>query len=321
MIINHNMNAMIAYRYMSINMSMMTKAMERLSSGLAINRAADNSAGLAISERMKAQIRGLQQASRNAQDGISAIQVADGALNETTSMLQRMRELATQSANGTLNDQDRKNIQYEINQLTSEINNIGNNTEFNTIKLLNPSAQNYSGVSSQLTIQVGANSGQIMEVPLEDMRAKALNISGESGATVTSEDGTVTAKLVKADLGDTDNGVTNGSDGKIVEYALDVSDPKNASAAIKIFDDAIQKVASFRGTLGAIQNTLEYRIDYLNNTADILTSAESRIVDADMAKEMLAYSKYSILFQVSQAMLAQANRQSEGIIQLLKSLI
>lgn len=309
MIIGHNINAMIAYRHMSYNLNMVGKAMERLSSGLRINRAADDPAGLAISEIMRAQIRGLEQASRNAQDGISAIQVADGALNETHSILQRMRELATQAANGTLSDSDRKNIQEEINQLTSEINSIGNNTEFNTMKLLNDSAYKYDGVNSELRLQIGPNTGQSLGIKLEDMRSKALNISGQAGTSVTSKDGKVTAKF--SDVG------LNGSNS---ECALDVSSPENASAAIKIYDDAIQQVSSFRGRLGATQNALEHRINYLDNTAENLTAAESRIRDADIAKEMMNYAKYNILLQVSQAILAQANHQAEGVLQLLKSL-
>lgn len=301
MIIGHNMNAMIAYRHMSYNLNMLGRAMERLSSGLRINRAADDPAGLAISERMRGQIRGLEQAARNAQDGISVVQVADGALNETHSILQRMRELAVQAANGTLNDKDRKCIQEEINQLTAGINDIGNNTEFNTMKLLNNSICKYDGANSEIKLQIGANSGQILGVKLEDMRAKALNISGQEGTSVTSKDGKVTAKYGK-------------------DCALDVLTPENASAAIQIYDDAIEKVSSSRGRLGATQSMLEHRISYLNNTAENLTAAESRIRDADIAKEMMNYAKYNILFQVSQALLAQANQQAEGVIQLLKSL-
>lgn len=309
MIIGHNINAMIAYRNMTYNLNMLGRAMERLSSGLRINRAADDPAGLSISEKMRAQIRGLEQASRNAQDGISVIQVADGALNETHSILQRMKELAIQAANGTLNDEDRKNIQEEINQLTSEINSIGNNTEFNTMKLLNDSAYKYDGVNSELRLQVGPNTGQSLGIKLEDMRAKALNISGQAGTNVTSKDGKVIAIFSNVQL--------NGGN---TECALDLSNPENASAAIKIYDDAIKSVSSARGRLGATQNALEHRINYLDNTAENLTAAESRIRDADMAKEMMNYAKYNILLQVSQAILAQANHQAEGVLQLLKSL-
>ncbi|WP_411678915.1 flagellin [Clostridium thailandense] len=312
MIINHNINAMIACNYMTKNMNMLGKVMQRLSSGLRINSAADDPAGLAISERMKGQIRGLEQASRNVQDAISVIQVADGALNESHSILQRMKALATQASNGTLNDTDRNSIQQEINQLTSEINDIGNNTEFNTIKLLNG--------NDKMDIQVGASSGQMVGIELEDMRARALGISGDSGGSVVSKDGSITAKFVKADSKEPNNGVTNESGNKVVEYALDVTNPENASNAIKIYSDAIEKVSSCRGRLGAEQNALEYRADYLNKAAENLTSAESRIADADMAKEMMEYARYNILFQGAQALFSQANQQAKGVIELLKSL-
>ncbi|OFI06482.1 flagellin [Clostridium acetireducens DSM 10703] len=306
MIINHNINAMIAYRYMNINLFKAGRAMERLSSGLRINRAADDAAGLAISEKMRGQIRGLQQASRNAQDGISLIQTAEGALDETHSILQRMRELAVQAANGTYTDEDRLKIQKEINQLTREINRIGNDTEFNTKKLLCSEKDDFG-----VNLQVGANSGQTIKVVLKDMRASALNISGSADGDVTSKDGKVHAKFTKA----TDNGVTNGNN---TGYALDVSTHENASAAIKIFDDAIGDVSSFRASLGAYQNRLEHTINNLDNMAENLSAAESRIRDADMAKEMMEYARYSILAQVAQAMFAQAKSQPNMILELLK---
>lgn len=307
MIINHNIAAMTACRYMNINLSLANKAMQRIVTGRRINSAADDPAGLAISERMKAQIRGLQQASRNAQDGISMLQVADGALSETHSTLQRLRELATQAANGTLSSEDRNKIQIEVDQLTSGINRIATDTEFNTIKILDPSAGS-NGANSQLIFQVGANSGQVMAIPIKDMKSNALNISGIAGAVATSKDGSTNGRF----------STTKSSDES--SYALDVSTPENASAAIKIYDDAINQVSSTRATFGAIQNGLEYRINYLDNAAENLTAAESRIVDADMAKEMLEYSKHYILFQVCQAMLSQANQQSKNVIELLKSL-
>lgn len=274
MIINHNINAMRICRYMNINMALASKAMQRISSGYRINSAADDPAGLGISEGMRAQIRGLQQASRNAQDGISAIQVADGALNETQSMLQRLRELAVQAANGTYTSADRKSIQCEIDQLTEGINRIAADTEFNTKKLLDS-----NGVNSVIKLQIGANSEQVMGIQLQDMRSDALNICG-----------------------------------------IDVSTPEKASAAIKTYDDAINKVSSFRATLGATENVLGYRIDYLDNTSENLTAAESRIRDADMAKEIMEYEKHNILCQVCQSLLAQANHQNDSIIELLKSL-
>lgn len=231
MIITHNINAMTVCRYMTQNMNMLSKAMQRISSGLRINSAADDPAGLGISQGMKAQIRGLEQASRNVQDAISLIQVADGALNESTSILQRMKVLATEAANGTLTYVNRNNIQQEINQLTSAINDMGNNTEFNTIKLLNGNDKNIN----ELNIQIGANSRQMMGIQFEDMRAKALGISGDYGESAISKDHSVEAKFTQ------NSGVTNGSGNKLIEYALDVTDPKNASNAIKIYSDAIEK--------------------------------------------------------------------------------
>lgn len=306
MFINHNIDAIRACRYMNIHLAFASRAMQRISSGRRINSAADDPAGLSISEKMEAQIRGLQQSSRNAQDGISAIQVADGALNETTSMLQRLRQLAVQASNGTLTTQDRKNIQIEVDELTSGINKIGTDTEFNTIKLLDPDGNDK--VNSELKLQVDANQGQIMEVPIPDMRSNAINISGKAGAEVKSKDGSVTGKFSTTKCSDASG------------YALDVTTPGNASAAIKIYNDAINQVSSSRSSLGAMQNALEYRINYLDNTAENLEAAESRITDADMAKEMMEYTKESILCECCQKMLVQANHKQESIIELLKSL-
>lgn len=307
MIINHNINAMRACRYMNIHQPLESKAMQRISSGYRINSAADDPAGLGISEGMRAQIRGLQQASKNAQDGISVIQVADGALNQTHSMLQRMREIAVKASNGTCTSEDRKSMQLEINQLTSEVNKIGTDTEFNTIKLLSSIASEFDDAPG-INLQIGANSGQTMKILIQSMKAKGLNISGDSDAVATSEDGKSKGKFSKVKCeGDTG-------------YALDISTPENAGAAISIYSDAINKVSSSRATLGAMQNVLEYRMNYLDNTADNLTAAESRIRDADMAREVMEYSKQSILYQVSQAMLVQANRQPDSIKELLKAM-
>ncbi|WP_096635467.1 flagellin [Clostridium cochlearium] len=275
MIINHNINAMVAYRNMAWHNNMVGRAMERLSSGLRINRAADDAAGLAISEKMRAQVRGLQQASRNTQDGISLIQTAEGALNETHSILQRMRELAVQAANDTNAKEDRDALQQEFTELIKEINRIGNDTEFNTKKLLNGD----SGNSSKVTLQIGANKGQNYLIDIKDMRAEALNI----------------------------------------DENLDISNHENASSAIKILDGAINSVSSQRASLGASQNVLEHRINYLENTAENLIASESRIRDADMAKEMMNLARHSILQQVAQAMLIQANQQSKSIIELLRN--
>lgn len=281
MIINHNVNAMIAYRNIMINGALAGKSMERLASGMRINRASDDPAGLAISEKMRAQIRGLEMASRNVQDGISMIQVAEGGVKEIQSMLQRMRELAVQAANGINSPEDRNNIQDEINQLTRGIDDIAKGTEFNTIKLLNANAAD----AEEVKLQIGANEGQFFGVKLQNMNSEALGI----------------------------NGNTN-------KYGVDVSTEEKASSAIKVFDDAINKASSFISSLGASSNMLEHRINYLENTIGNLTEAESRIRDAHMAKEMMNYTKYSVLQQVAQAIFSQVLKQQESTIQLLKSL-
>jgi flagellin len=281
MVINHNINAMIAYRNIMINSTLAGRAMERLASGKRINRAADDPAGLAISQKMEAQIRGLRMASRNAQDGISMMQVAEGGVTEIQSMLQRMRELAVQAANGTNSPEDLKNIQDEINELTKGIDGIANGTEFNTIKVLNANAVD----KGEVQLQIGANEGQSFGVKFKNMSSAALGIKG-----------------------DKDN------------YGVDISIPEKASAAIKIFDDAIKTTSSFRSSLGATSNMLEHRINYLENTICNLTDAQSRIMDADMAKEMMNYAKYSVLQQVAQAMFSKMIKQQDSTIELLKSL-
>lgn len=278
--INHNTSAMTAYRNYQKAMSAQAKAMERLASGLRINRAADDPAGLAISEKRRAQIRGLHQASRNAQDGISLIQTGEGALNEVHSILQRMRELTVQASNDTNTEAERNAIQREIDELTKEITSIGNNTEFNTMKLLN-------GSKKEFTLQIGANAGQTMTIEMKDMRADALGITG----TVN---------------GFTDNGT------------LDMSSHESATSALEIIDEAVKRVSSQRSLLGAYHNRLEYTISNLDNTAENLTAAESRIRDADIAKEMMEYTKQSILAQVALAMMAQSQKQQQMILQLLK---
>ncbi|NLW23719.1 MAG: flagellin [Clostridia bacterium] len=586
MIINHNIAALNTYRQLSSNNVMGQKSLEKLSSGLRINRAGDDAAGLAISEKMRAQIRGLDQAARNAQDGISMIQTAEGALNEVHSILQRMRELANQAANDTNVTVDRAEIQKEINQLTSEINRIGNTTEFNTQKLLNGdmsvieagtevtitntksatytpvfalgttwtnqdgkkpvisdgandnqiafssfdidgtndfswdidtgetnritiersgddilisivatdtdgdalsitndkmaydgpngkyvydangvkfeitaaefekfndggkleidlnayaggagnvdltsqtvgTVSDYSqtlsgggstfgsfaagievditdaewidgvvgikitgtgldatggtlkielldaggdalvteeftiaagagditydnhGVSFTYTIedtsnlqlemdfdtvtttatttatvdnsakfQIGANTGQSMSVDIKDMRSVALGVSSNTAsAEVTVKDNM--GNDIKAYFTAVKT-VTNGTDNKTAEYALDVSTHDRATAAIKVINDAIEKVSTERSKLGAYQNRLEHTINNLGTSSENLSAAESRIRDVDMAKEMMEFTKMNILSQAAQAMLAQANQQPQGVLQLLR---
>jgi flagellin len=307
MIINHNLNAMNAQRNFGINNTNQAKSMEKLSSGLRINRAGDDAAGLAISEKMRGQIRGLDQASRNAQDGISLIQTAEGALNETHSILQRMRELAVQAANDTNVTTDRDAIQAEMNQLTAEINRIGNTTEFNTQKILNGGASNYTANQAiTLTLQIGANENQTFKVALNDMRAQALSIS------------TTTENAENYASGTTTNQLTDKASGTSNEYALSVASAGTAGNAVTVINKAINKVSTERAKLGAYQNRLEHTIANLNTASENLSASESRIRDVDMAKEMMNYSKNNILSQAAQAMLAQANQQPQGVLQLLR---
>ena len=272
--IQHNMTAANTNRQLGVTNNNIAKSSEKLSSGYAINRAADNAAGLKISEKMRGQIRGLEQASTNAQDGISLVQTAEGALNETSSILQRMRELTVQAANDTNVTADRKSINEELAALEAEITRIAGQTEFNTMKLLDGSFS-----STKLNLQVGANNGQSISFTIGKMTATALGV----------------ASMHK----------------KVSSYAL-------ATAALDTIDEAITTVTSQRSALGAIQNRLDHTISNADNTAENLTTAESRIRDVDMAAEMVTYSKDSILQQAAQYMLAQANQASQGILSLLR---
>lgn len=421
MIINHNIAALNTLNHLNAATNAQSKAMQKLSSGLRINGAADDAAGLAISEKMRSQIRGLNQATSNAQDASSLAQTAEGALNETTDILQRMRELATQAANDTNTTDDREQIQKEMNQLTSEINRIGNTTEFNTQKLLDGSKTTatsatsaqvasgdisslfntnlktlskitvngqdvaltqtsqldgtttafdasalasalqsdinkvydgstnnkvqftvaasadgkgititnkakgldstvaISGISAStlglanasatgtdegqgLKFQIGANENQSITLKINDMRSVALGISS------TSADPGFTSALT----------VTDGTNDAEKEHALDVSSADSAAKAITTIDKAIKLVSTERANLGAFENRLDHTVNNLTTSSENLTSAESRIRDVDMAKEMSEQTKQSILAQAAQAMLAQANQQPQQVLQLLR---
>ncbi|WLR55544.1 flagellin Hag [Mesobacillus subterraneus] len=308
--INHNIAALNTYRQLNSANGAQSKSMEKLSSGLRINRAGDDAAGLAISEKMRGQIRGLDQASRNAQDGISLIQTAEGALNETHSILQRMRELAVQASNDTNTGVDRGEIQKEINSLTSEINRIGNTTEFNTQTLLDGSKTG----TTALNFQIGANGLQSMTVDIEDMRADNLGISTTAATAATISINGTAATIAFT----TTTVVSNGTNNTTVEKALDVSSHDKATVAIEVINKAIETVSGERSKLGAYQNRLEHTINNLGTSSENLTAAESRIRDVDMAKEMMSQTKNSILSQAAQAMLAQANQQPQGVLQLLR---
>ncbi|MGB9780536.1 flagellin Hag [Caldanaerobacter sp.] len=284
MIINHNLSALNAWRALSINATNTQKSLEKLSSGYRINRAGDDAAGLAISEKMRGQIRGLNQAIRNAQDGISLIQTAEGALNEVHSILQRMRELAVQSANDTMTVDDRKELQKELNQLLDEIDRIAKNTEFNTQALLD-------GTFSNKVFHIGANQGQNITLTISDMQTTALG------------DGTNTISTLKDETLSGSGGIQTQSD---------------ADAAIALIDGAIKSVSAERAKLGAYQNRLEHTINNLGVSSENLTAAESRIRDVDMAQAMMEFTKNNILQQAATAMLAQANQLPQTVLQLLR---
>ncbi|MEJ3734160.1 flagellin [Bacillus sp. XZ-5] len=329
--INHNIAALNTSRQLNAGSNSAAKNMEKLSSGLRINRAGDDAAGLAISEKMRSQIRGLDMASKNAQDGISLIQTSEGALNETHSILQRMSELATQAANDTNTDSDRSELQKEMDQLASEVTRISTDTEFNTKKLLDGTAQN-------LTFQIGANEGQTMSLSINKMDSESLKVG--TTYTVSNDQNTLTATdgstATWADeVKDADDKVTKAAgyydtDGKVVASeklaadskvtkGIDISSSaKAASSALTTIKTAIDTVSSERAKLGAVQNRLEHTINNLGTSSENLTSAESRIRDVDMASEMMEYTKNNILTQASQAMLAQANQQPQQVLQLLK---
>lgn len=277
MIVQHNMTALNANRQLNITNGSLAKKTEKLSSGYRVNRAADDAAGLSISEKMRAQIRGLDQASSNAQDGISLIQTAEGALNEIHSVLQRMRELTVQAANDTNVTADRRAIAKEIRALTSEIDRIATQTEFNTMKLL-------SGNFSGKVLQVGANGSQTISLKISAMTAGKLGVSAKVIAGAISRSGATGKDITKL---------------------------------ISVVNKAISKVSLQRSALGALQNRLEHTIANADNMSENLQSAESKIRDANMADEMVAYSSFSILQQAGQSMLAQANQSTQGVLSLL----
>jgi len=457
MIINHNISALNTYRQLSLNNSNAAKSIEKLSSGYRINRASDDAAGLAISEKMRGQIRGLNMAQKNAQDGISLIQTAEGALNETHAILQKMRELAVQAANDTNTDVDRAELQKEIEQLIDEIDRIANTTEFNTKKLLNggasvtavitgvdassvniiggtadtkdgaevvvseatmataASAQVMTGtldlsstLSEDSTITINGvsfvfNLGDTIEEVIDTINSagigasayldsgdlvleadtvgskSVLNVKGSGDFSITERsvfygtDATVTVQSTDASVefsytaegnvitiqsGDakglqfelvnafsgtdstltltvTNNGGLNmhiGANENQTMYVsigdmraaalgvsgVDVTTAVNAENAITTVNNAIEKVSTERARLGAYQNRLEHTINNLGASAENLTAAESRIRDVDMAKEMMEFTKNSILQQAAQAMLAQANQMPQGVLQLLR---
>lgn len=274
MVIQHNISAINSYRNLSTNQNALSKNLEKLSSGYKINRAGDDAAGLAISETMRSQINGLNQAVNNANDAVGLIQTAEGAMTETHSMLQRMKTLTTQAANSTYTDTARKNIKAEIDALNSEITRIATTTEFNGKKPLSPAK-----AGDTLTFFIGASAvkDNAMTVAQTMMTADALKV-----------------KEIKVDS------------------------TTNAFKAMASVDAAIEKVSSYRATLGAAQNRLEHTVNNLKVTSENITSAESRIRDTDMADEITAYTKNNILLQAAQSMLSQSNAMPQGVLSMLQ---
>lgn len=295
MIVQHNMSALNTNRQLSITNTNVSKSTEKLSSGYRINRASDDAAGLSISEKMRAQIRGLKQASTNAQDGQSLIQTAEGAMSEIHSVLQRMRELVVQASNDTNVSTDRKAIAKEVRQLTSEITRIATQTEFNTMKLL-------SGKFTGKHLQVGANGKQQIKISITKLTASALGLSGKVGGQQV--DNKSIASIIST-------GKFKNKAGKVLEGYSAIT------ALISIVNTAIVSVSTKRSYLGAIQNRLDHTIANANNMAENLQSSESKIRDVNMADEMVSYSSLSILQQAGQSMLAHANQATQGVLSLL----
>ena len=284
MVVQHNLQAANTNRMLGANVKAVQKSTEKLSSGYQVNRAADDAAGLSISEKMRNQIRGINQSVKNAEDGVSLIQTAEGNMGEIHSILQRMGELATKAANDVNATEDRQAIQDEINELAAEIDAISTKAAFNGTKLLN-------GTFTGKQLQVGANSGENMKISIEAMNANKL--FGAKGSVIAQNN--------------------SNSDG-----VLNMFSHEKASAAMSLISSAIKTVSAARSALGAKQNRLEYTIDNLENYSENLTAAESQIRDTDMATEMTNYTKNNILQQAAQSMLAQANQSTQGVLSLLQ---
>ena len=301
MVVQHNLRAMNSNRMLGITSSTQAKSTEKLSSGYKVNRAADDAAGLSISEKMRRQVRGLTQASLNAQDGISCVQTAEGALQEVQDMLQRMNELCVKASNGTLQTVDRNYIQQEVDALTSEINRVSGTTTFNETALLD-------GTFTAKTLHVGAegNQGWNGTGGLTDQQTIAVNIMSLSFKGVTSG-----ATAVKNVLTGAGAFTADGSE------ALKVTSQALAQSSIAVVKTGLQNISTMRSALGAVQNRLEHTIKNLDNVVENTTAAESQIRDTDMATEMVRYSNNNILAQAGQAMLAQSNQANQGVLSLL----
>ena len=286
MVINHNMSAMYSQRSTNITNVAAQKNMEKLSSGLKINRAGDDASGLAVSEKMRSQIRGLNKASENAQNGLSFIQTTEGYLQETTDIIQRIRELAVQASNGIYTEEDRMQIQVEVSQLIAEVDRIASQAQFNGMNMLTGRFARDEGtnaVTASMWFHIGANMDQRMEVYIGTMTATALNLRN---------------------LGD--------------ETIMSLQSPDEANRAIGTLDEALKKLSKQRADLGGYYNRLEHAIRGIDIAAENLQSAESRIRDTDMAKEMVDFTKNQVLQQSGMAILAQANQSTQNVLTLLR---
>jgi flagellin len=281
MIINHNISAMFANRMLSMNTQRVDSDIEKLSSGLRINKAADDASGLAVSEKMRSQIRGLNQAERNIQSGVSFIQSTEAYLQETQDILHRLRELSVQAANGIYSNEDRMQIQVEVSQLIDEVNRIASHAQFNGMNML--TGRFATEGTATMQFQIGANMDQNERVYIATMTAESLGLQGIQGST----------------------------------NAISISTPEQANLTVGVLDSALRVVSKQRADLGAYQNRFEMASTGIASAAENLQAAESRIRDVDMASEMVDYVKNQILVQAGTAMLAQANTQPQTVLQLL----
>jgi flagellin len=283
MVINHNMSALYADRQLGVTQMDVSKSIEKLSSGMRINRAGDDASGLAVSEKMRSQIRGLNQAERNIQNGVSFIQATEGYLQETQDILHRIRELSVQSANGIYTDEDRMQIQVEVSQLVDEVDRIASHAQFNGMNLITGSFARDSVVGKNMVFQVGANMDQNEQVYIGTMTAAALGLQNAQGET----------------------GI------------LTITSTEQANQAIGTVDNALKQISKQRADLGAYQNRVEMAAEGVAIAAENLQAAESRIRDVNMASEMVSYTKDTILNQAGTAMLAQANVRTQSVLSLL----
>ena len=304
MIVKHNLTAMNSNRMIGVNTQTQAKTTEKLSSGYKINRAADDAAGLSISEKMRRQIRGLTQASKNAQDGISCVQTAEGALNEVHDMLQRMNELAVKGENGTLSSVDQSYIQAEIKQLMTEIDRVADTTTFNEQNLLD-------GTFTGKGLQVGAEAGQHIDISITSMNMQNLATKATNCTWVDKSGAAPVTITVKAS--DVVSKFTNYNSAATNTYAV-ARDFASLNAFVK---SALQTVSLQRSDLGAVQNRLEHTIANLDNVVENTTSAEATIRDTDMATTMVQYANNQILAQAGTSMLAQSNQSNQGVLSLL----